>query len=99
MGNLKISPKMKKGIKVCELILGVKFEGSSFDDASKFLNENLSKVQGKDIRDYMEPSDKMWSCISYIQKNTEERFEGTSMKQASEFISQNLEKVRKGGSK
>lgn len=92
--SLKITPKMKKGISACELILGIEFTGKSFEEASKFLETNLPKIQGKDVRDYMEPSEKMLKAISFIQSKTGDVFEGSTMREASEFISANLDKAR-----
>ena len=89
-----VSSSMKKGIKACEVMLGIKYSGKSFDDAKKFLDENLPKIQDKDMRDYMEPSDKMWKGIGFITQMTGEEFHGTTMKEASEFISRNLDKAK-----
>lgn len=89
-----VSTSMKKGIKACEKILGIKYTGKSFDEAKKFLDENLEKIKDKDIRDYIEPSDKMWKGIGFITQMTGIEFTGTTMKEASEFISRNLDKAK-----
>lgn len=89
-----ISPKMKKGIAMCEEILGVKFQGSTFEEAHTFLDENLPKCKDKDIREYRRPSDKMISAITWIQQVTGEPYHGKTMKDASEYIERNLEKAR-----
>jgi hypothetical protein len=89
-----VSVKMKKGIKVCETILGVEYKGKTFEEAKTFLDMNLPKIEGKDIREYVEPSDKMWRGIAFIQQMTGEEFTGTTMKDASQFISQNISKAK-----
>lgn len=89
-----VSASMKKGIKACERILGVKYSGKTFDDAKKFLDENLEKIKDKDMRDYMEPSEKMWKGIGFITQMTGLEFTGSTMKEASEFIARNLDKAK-----
>lgn len=90
----KVSTSMKKGIKACETILGIKYSGKTFDEAKKFLDENLPKIQGKDMREHIEPSEKMWKGIGFITQMTGQEFTGTTMKEASEFISRNLDKAK-----
>lgn len=102
MAEPKVSPKMKKGIKVCETILGIKYKGKSFDEAKKFLEENLPKIEGKDIRAYKEPSKKMWDGIALITQELRVEFTGTTMLDASNFIGKYMEKAiaqRKGKKK
>lgn len=91
---MKVSTKMKKGIKVCEEILGVKYTGKSFDEAKEFLDKNLPKIKGKDIRDYRAPSEKMYKAIDFIEKTLEVEFTGKTMQEASEFISSWLQKAK-----
>lgn len=97
-----ISSSMKKGIRACEIILGIKYSGKTFDEAKKFLEENLPKIKGKDIRDYLEPSEKMYKGIGFITQMLGVEFKGSTMKEASDFISDNMSKavsVQKGKSK
>ena len=91
---MKVSVKQHKAIKICEDILNIKFEGDTLEEASKFLSENLPKISGKKVGDYREPSDKQWSGIGFIQRETDHVFEGKTMSDASEFISEYLEEAQ-----
>lgn len=91
----KVSSKMRKGIKLCEEVLGVKYKGKTFDEAKEFLDDNMPKIQNVDIRERREPSEKMWFAIGFIEKVLNVKFEGNNQKQASEFISSYLDKAKK----
>ena len=95
MKELKPTTKMRKGIKMIEELLGIKYKGKTFDDASKFLEEYLPQIQGKDIREVREPSEKMLRGISFIQSMLHVEFTGKTMKEASEFISQYMDQAIK----
>lgn len=95
MSGPKVSSKMKKGIKMIEKLLGVKYKGKTFDDAKTFLDENMPKIDGMDIRETMEPSEKMWKGIRFIEDFCGVTYNGHNMKDASEFIGQYLEQAKK----
>lgn len=84
--EVKVSAKMKKGISLIEMHLGIKYRGHNFEDASKFLEENLPKLKGVDFRERKKPSDKQVKFISLIESTLKVTFEGSSMKEASDFI-------------
>lgn len=94
MSEPKVSTKMKKGIKICEEILGIKYTGKTFDEAKEFLDTNLPKIQGKDVREKRDPSTKMWSAIGFIQDTLHVEFKGHNQKEASEFISTYFDKAK-----
>ena len=54
---------MRKAISVIETITGSTYRGKTFEDACNFIGENKPKCEGKDVRDYMEPSEKMKDLI------------------------------------
>lgn len=95
MAEPKVSPKMRKGIKVVETVLGIKYTGKSFDDAAKFLDEHLEKCKGVDMRDYMKPSEKMMNGIELIRRTLGVEFTGSTMKDASKFLDEYLPQASK----
>lgn len=101
-----VSAKMKKGIKLCEECLNIHYEGKTFEDAKKFLDQNLTLLQNKDIREFRQPSQKMLDAIAIIQQRTGDTYSGHNMKDASEYIDKhyaevfgNVHKKGKGGKK
>ena len=93
-GELQPSSKMKKGVKLCEEVLGVKCEDMSFDGVKKFLDENMPKLKDIDMRERKEPSEKQGYAIDFIESVLNIEFKGKSMKDASEFISQYYDKAK-----
>jgi ubiquitin C-terminal hydrolase len=89
----EISPKMKRAIKNMELALNVKFTGSTFDEASKFISENYEKSKKVDLREKMPPSPKMKKAIEFCEDVLKVEFQGSNMKEASEFLNEYLDKA------
>lgn len=90
----KVTSRMKKGIKLCETILDIKYNGKSFSEAQSFLDNNLPKIKGKDIRDYIPPSQKQLRIISQIKEKLGMTDAILTMKQASDFIGEYLKELR-----
>lgn len=104
--NSTISPKQKKAIKNIEIVTGIKFTGKSQEEASKFLDENLPKLEGVDFRKYKKPSAKMEKGIKFCESILGVEFQGSTMLEASEFLGKYLQKAidtvnkgKKGGGK
>lgn len=95
----KVSAKMRKGINLCEEVLGIKYTGKTFEEAIAFLDENMPKLEGVDVLAKREPSDKMWTMIGWIQRVTGEEFKVTTMREASDFIARNKDKMPVKGKK
>lgn len=104
--NSTISTKQKKAIKNIELVTGIKFTGKTQEEASKFLDENLSKLEGIDFRQYKKPSPKMEKGIKFCESILGVEFQGSTMLEASDFLGKYLQKAidsvnknKKGGKK
>lgn len=87
------SAKMKRAIKLIESTLKLKYKGKTFDDAKKFLDENLPKLDGVDFRESKVPSEKQEKGIKLVNDMLGIEFTGTSMADASKFLEQYLDKA------
>lgn len=94
MSGAKISPKMKKGIKLIEVNLKIKFNGSTFEEAKAFLDEHLSKLNDVDFRESKKPSEKQMKGINFIESMLGLEFTGKTMKDASDFLDAHFEEAK-----
>ena len=94
MSEIKISPKMKRAIKLIQDNVGIKFMGSSFDEAKDFLDKNLSKLNEVDFRANKKPSEKQEKGVKFIESMLNVEFTGSSMKDASDFIDEYFEQAQ-----
>ena len=94
MADIKPSAKMKKGIKIIEENLHIKYTGKTFDDAKKFLDENLPKLNDIDFRESKSPSEKQLKGIHFIESMLGVQFTGSSMKDASDFLDEYFDQAK-----
>lgn len=95
MAEPKVSANMKKGIKMIEVVKGIKYTGKTFDDAHDFLEKHFADVKDKDMREYMKPSEKMMNGVELIRKTLGVEFTGSTMKDASDFLNKYLSEASK----
>lgn len=94
MAEMKPTAKMKKGVKLIQDNLGIMCTDKSFEGVKKFLDENLSKLEGVDFREKRQPSEKQMKGVAFIEKMLNVEFTGSSMKDASDFLDEHFEEAQ-----